>query len=65
MRVHRLAAGAFLVGPLACGVAVAQKREFAQGWSLSWEAAFVHCFSNRESAQFEAFDFVVALGKQF
>lgn len=45
-------------------VLIAEK-DLGRGWSLEWEAALVHRFSNREETRFDAFDLGVTIAAAF
>lgn len=45
-------------------VLIAEK-DLGHGWSLEWEAALVHRFSNREETRFDAFDLGVTIAAAF
>lgn len=46
-------------------VVLIAEKDLGHGWSLEWEAALVHRFSNREETRFDAFDLGVTIAAAF
>lgn len=46
-------------------VVLVAEKDLGHGWSLEWEAALVHRFSNREQSRFDAFDLGVTVAAAF